>query len=229
MTKLTDDIRILLALKHGATVRDFYKAGYGWSHRPEYWSAIQEQADEDSKWHRAIGNSAIWRCVRAGLIVQIPGPDDGHNGHSITFALTDAGRSAAAAIDDIPIEKALAPPKRAPVPEGLDRWGEYHWKIASKALKDMVRRGWHLEIERRGPKDEISFYALTTIALDYCGGPHLHPEDMKFLEPFVEPADLGIVRWRKPVECLVANAVGIELVTKRQLLPVPPPEPAEAA
>lgn len=118
MTKLTDDIRILLALKGGCDVRRYYRAGFKFSRAPEYWCAIQDVGDKDANWHRSVSISSIRRCVDAGLIAENPDMYDGSYGNDITHRLTEAGRAAADAITDITVAKAIAPPApRKPKPD----------------------------------------------------------------------------------------------------------------
>lgn len=76
MAKLTDDARIMIALKGGLTVCNFYRAGYKFRRAPEYWCAIQDPGDSTAHTHRSVSRSAIDRCVAAGLIAAIPGSDD---------------------------------------------------------------------------------------------------------------------------------------------------------
>lgn len=222
-TKLTDDIRILLALQAGYTVRNYYKAGFKWKRAPEYWSAIQEPGDFEAKWHRGLSISSIRRCKHAGQIVEIPHGDNDSYGHDITHSLTEAGRAAAAAIQDIPIAKALAAPKRAKVPDGLDFWGLWYWKEASEALKDMVRRGKYLREHRNHLSPEkAQYYELKDDAApSWKRTSHVDPKAFVHLASYVESYEGP--GWRgATITYYRPNAAGIDLVMKRQLLPAVP-------
>ncbi|QOZ66385.1 MULTISPECIES: hypothetical protein [Bradyrhizobium] len=112
MTKLNDDIRILVALREGYDVVDQYKEGYGWSNPPVYYRGIEDRAQ--TVW-RNISLSSIDRAVTNGLI-EIDRERSGESfgrGHHRRHKLTEAGAIAAAALA-VTIDQAMALPKPRP-------------------------------------------------------------------------------------------------------------------
>jgi hypothetical protein len=118
--KITDDVRILVALREGLEVRSAYKQGYKW-HAPEYLRCIEDTNDATKT--RSISASSIRRAEQAGLIGQKTDSSSiydmhyaGYDGHDIRFRLTKAGRSAAAALD-VSLEVVMQRPVEKPAEE----------------------------------------------------------------------------------------------------------------
>ncbi|CUT14530.1 hypothetical protein BF49_5610 [Bradyrhizobium sp.] len=160
MPKITDDVRILVALREGLEVRDAYKRGYGWSHPPEYLRCIQDPTEKE-RW-RWISNSAIGRAYRAGLIEVAsdqsrygePGYD-GYDGHDHRYRLTEAGQAAAAALD-VDIEAVI---RRPALISDEDRERNRMRAAARKALKMLVDETKYLRCCYR--HGEIVFWEIT--------------------------------------------------------------------
>lgn len=111
--KITDDMRILVTLRDGGKVRNFYRAGFKFSRAPEYWCSVEDAADD--KRFRLISMSSLDRCYEAGLIVA-SGTEDTYS-RDLTYALTPAGTVAAAAVD-VTLDRALERPQpRKPKPK----------------------------------------------------------------------------------------------------------------
>lgn len=105
--KLIDDMRILVTLRDGGTVRDCYKSGYGFSNPPLYYCAVE--AGEDR--YRFVSKKALYRCRDQGLIVASGSASDRGWDRDLTHALTEKGAEAAGAIG-FTIDDAVKAPKQ---------------------------------------------------------------------------------------------------------------------
>ena len=135
-TKVTDDIRVLVVLRDGGKVQNFYRAGFKFSRAPEYWCSVDGPGDD--KRFRLVSLSSIDRCVDAGMIEVDADRSDGDLtgnvsswSHDLYYKLTEAGTSAAAALDDVTMDRALAPPKQKPTKPEMTR----EEKEAAKRLR----------------------------------------------------------------------------------------------
>ena len=111
-TRITDDARILAALKHGMDVRDYYKPGYGWSNPPLSYRSIEDSAAPER--YRLIGPRPIWRLKQVELIEIDSGRSTyggACSGHDLRYRLTPAGADAAAAVD-ITLDRVFPKPKQ---------------------------------------------------------------------------------------------------------------------
>jgi hypothetical protein len=142
--KITDDIRILAALRDGGSARNYYKSGYGWSNPPSYYCSVDGR--DDDKRYRLVSLSSIDRCVDGGLIEvdwDLSKEDRAFGDRDFRYKLTEAGTAAAAALG-ITLDQALAPPKpRAPKPEMSDEEKEAakHVRYARSTLKYLAKGG----------------------------------------------------------------------------------------
>lgn len=220
-TKLTDDIRILLALKHGYHVIDFYKSGYGWSNPPVSWCAIQNEPDPDAPSIRCVSGAAVWRSKRAGMTELSERSIETGLGHTYYFQLTAAGLAAADAITDVSIEKAIAQPKRPPTPEGMDWRDEWDWKRARKALKAIVEREQVLTEVRRENEAQAHYYTYPIQThTRYPKTRSVDLREFKYLAAFVERAPDGIDFYGQSTICWRPTDEAVEIITKRRPLPV---------
>ncbi len=161
LPKLTDDVRILVVLREGGTVRNFYRAGFKFSRAPEYWCSVDGPGADDKRF-RLISMSALDRCYEAGLIIG-DGVDDMYR-RDITYALTEAGISAAAALD-FTMDQALAAPKPRPAkPEMTD-----------EEKKEAKRRGY--------ARKDLAFLAKGGRLVHSSTGWRFHRMDKPFIEP----------------------------------------------
>lgn len=217
-TKLTDDLRILFALKGGYDVRRYYRAGFKFRRAPEYWCAIQDVGDKDSKWHRSVSLSSIERCVDAGLIAKNDDTYDGSYGNDITHRLTDAGQAAVDAITDISVAKAIAPPKPSkPKPERTyeERQMDKKNGYVRGTLRHLVKANMRVV---RTPPNARGYWSWQWYPMDETWVINRRWADcrdvfvlMPLLEEFESPVD-GMTSLRP-------NAEGLEIIAKRRPLP----------
>lgn len=229
MPTLTDDVRILVALREGLDVRDAYKRGYGWSNPPEYLRCIQDPTDKE-RW-RWISSSAIDRAHRAGLIEVTsdqrrhgePGYD-GYDGHDHRYRLTEGGQAAAAALD-VDIEAII---RRPALINDEDRERNRVRAGARKALKILVDEAKHLRC--CWYHGGISHWNIEPTK--GWGRNSVKAEVVVALAPYLEIREDGnrLRRWDagKPKD-LQPNRAGIDAITegKALVLACSPAAPAE--
>lgn len=113
-TKLTDDIRILLALKHGCLVEFMWHG----EERPRF---STEKAIHPDGRIRKVSGAAGWRLIKGGLVTNdaLSTRLCDYGNWSSPYLLTATGRIAADAIEGVSIDDVFRQPKRKIPPEGL--------------------------------------------------------------------------------------------------------------
>jgi hypothetical protein len=177
--KMTDDIRILVALRDGNAVNFYW---YG-TERPRF--SLDRVEDTDGRW-RNVAHRACWRLIDAGLIDcdHMQRPLD-YGDWSSPYRLTDAGKSAAAELGQVLDDIMFAPVKRTP-PEKLDR--ARHLRHSKQVISALTFKGCRIRdcqvkrVSYGGQSLQDTYFSGTRFRLPDGVMEILHPH----LEAFVD-------------------------------------------
>ena len=174
MRRITDDARILVALRNG------YQVAFNWygTERPRF--SLDRIKHPDGRW-RNVAHTSCRRLRSAGLIADeyANRPLD-YGDWSGPYRLTEEGALAAAAIDDIPDETMFAAVKETP-PEKLDR--ARHIRPAKKVISALTFHSCRIrgnEVMRVGLGDKLESAYYSGCRRDLPG------EVMTILTPHLE-------------------------------------------